>query len=200
MVLSGKAEEDLLKDDQDDVPADLDVSNAEEQTDLHQEGEAPMQWQEDLDFSWDDSNWPDPSNDEGDGDMVVTAEENLNRDEFCFLQAQAGPGLQTQENRSRSRPSHFRALDNKDDSHLIVEHPSAGSILSRIRDSDGNIAMEDMEAVDQAEASKFTPFNSELDWQIAEWAVKDNIGHNPFDRLLGIPGVRVCFGLDLFID
>jgi len=196
----GKLREDLLKDDQDNAPADLDVFDAEEQTQLHQGGEAPMQWQEDLDFSWDNSNWPDPSDDEGGGDMVVTAEEDLNRDEFCFLQAQAGPGPQTQENRSTSRPSHSWALDDEDDSRLVVEHPSAGSILLRIRDSDGDIAIEDTEVVDQAEASKFSPFNSELDWQIAEWVVKDNIGHNSFDRLLGIPGVRVCFGLDFFVD
>lgn len=195
----GKLRKDLLI-DQGDSPAHLEVSNAEDQTELHQGGEEPVEWQEDLHYGWDDSNWPDPSEDEGGGIEEVTAEEELNRDEFCFLQAQAGPGPQTQENRTRSRLSHSRALDDEDDSRLEVEHPSAGSILSKIRDSEGDITMEDAEAPDEAEASKFAPFNSELDWRIAEWAVKDNIGHNSFDRLLGIPGVGVGFGLDSLFD
>ena len=36
---------------------------------------------------------------------------------------------------------------------------------------------------------KFYPFNSELDWKIAQWAIKDGPGKNAFDRLLKIPGV-----------
>jgi hypothetical protein len=33
------------------------------------------------------------------------------------------------------------------------------------------------------------PFASEMDWRIADWVVKDNIGHNSLNQLLKIPGV-----------
>lgn len=36
----------------------------------------------------------------------------------------------------------------------------------------------------------YTPFASKLDWEIAQWMVKDGIGHNSFNRLLNIDGVR----------
>ena len=35
----------------------------------------------------------------------------------------------------------------------------------------------------------FAPFASEMDWRIAEWVIKDGIGHNSFNRLVSIPGV-----------
>ncbi|KAE9389338.1 hypothetical protein BT96DRAFT_1070394 [Gymnopus androsaceus JB14] len=41
----------------------------------------------------------------------------------------------------------------------------------------------------------FSPFASEMDWRIAEWVVKDSIGHKSFDRLLSIPGVVEKLGL-----
>ncbi|KAF8868438.1 hypothetical protein CPB84DRAFT_1819214 [Gymnopilus junonius] len=41
----------------------------------------------------------------------------------------------------------------------------------------------------------FAPFASELDWRVAQWAVKDGPGHNAFNRLLEIPGVVENLGL-----
>ncbi|KAJ3816286.1 hypothetical protein EV361DRAFT_813345, partial [Lentinula raphanica] len=41
----------------------------------------------------------------------------------------------------------------------------------------------------------FAPFASEMDWRIAEWVVKDGIGHKSLDRLLAIPGVKDKLGL-----
>ncbi|KAE9385749.1 hypothetical protein BT96DRAFT_1088746 [Gymnopus androsaceus JB14] len=41
----------------------------------------------------------------------------------------------------------------------------------------------------------FAPFASEMDWCIAEWVVKDGIGHKSFDCLLAIPGVAEKLGL-----
>jgi hypothetical protein len=39
----------------------------------------------------------------------------------------------------------------------------------------------------------YAPFTSEMDWCLAEWVVKDNIGHSSFNCLLQIPGVcLVC--------
>ena len=43
--------------------------------------------------------------------------------------------------------------------------------------------------LEASDALGFEPFNSELDWQIAEWAIKDSISHNFLDRLLAIPGI-----------
>jgi len=39
-------------------------------------------------------------------------------------------------------------------------------------------------------SNPYAPFASELDWQIARWAMHNGIGHNSLDCLLGIP--RVC--------
>jgi len=61
-------------------------------------------------------------------------------------------------------------------------------------DKDGDIAMGS-----ESEPSPFAPFSSELDWRVAQWAVKDGPGHNAFDRLLKIPGVsKFCLCLKLF--
>ena len=51
---------------------------------------------------------------------------------------------------------------------------------------DGN--MENISGIDQ-DSNPYMPFASELDWRIAQWAVKDGPGQNAFDRLLKIPGV-----------
>jgi hypothetical protein len=47
--------------------------------------------------------------------------------------------------------------------------------------------------IDESEegGGKYHPFESELDWRIACWAVQEGIGHGSFDRLMGIPGVGV---------
>lgn len=59
----------------------------------------------------------------------------------------------------------------------------------RQRDGDGDIVM-DSDA-DDLEGTCYRPFNSQLDWKIAQWAVKDSASHAAFDRFLEIPGVRV---------
>ncbi|KIY61549.1 hypothetical protein CYLTODRAFT_495200 [Cylindrobasidium torrendii FP15055 ss-10] len=41
----------------------------------------------------------------------------------------------------------------------------------------------------------YTPFASKMDWEIAQWMVKDGIGHNSFNRLLAINGVQERLGL-----
>lgn len=38
---------------------------------------------------------------------------------------------------------------------------------------------------------RFAPFDSEVDWRVAEWALKSGVSHRQLDRLLAIPGVRV---------
>ncbi|KAF9031276.1 hypothetical protein BDZ89DRAFT_948982, partial [Hymenopellis radicata] len=38
-------------------------------------------------------------------------------------------------------------------------------------------------------------FASELDWNIARWMVNEGIGHNAFNELMAIPGVKEKLGL-----
>ncbi|KAJ8080020.1 hypothetical protein PM082_016846 [Marasmius tenuissimus] len=39
------------------------------------------------------------------------------------------------------------------------------------------------------EHAVYSPFTSKQDWQIAQWAVQENVGQGAFDQLLKIPGV-----------
>ena len=164
--------------------ADLEVSDTE--MDTQQPDEGPIRWQDDLDYAWEDFNWLDPSDDQEGGH--VAGDEEVGRDEFILL-PQPGPGPQTQEYRSRrTRITESRVLDDEDDTRVVIEHLTAGSVLSKIRDDDGDIAMGEAGSSRSVE-SPFTPFNAELDWKFAEWAIKESIGHNALDRLLAIPGV-----------
>ena len=43
------------------------------------------------------------------------------------------------------------------------------------------------------EEALYSPFTSKLEWQIAQWAVQENVGQGAFDRLLKIPGVSTLF-------
>ncbi|KAF5350297.1 hypothetical protein D9757_014923 [Collybiopsis confluens] len=42
---------------------------------------------------------------------------------------------------------------------------------------------------------RYEPFQSRLDWEVAQWAVKENISQTSFDRLLKIPLVKDRLGL-----
>jgi hypothetical protein len=116
---------------------------------------------------------------------------------------EAGPGPSTRERSSRFRQHRF--LDDDNDSQYIQEHPTAGHKIRMDKslhekwkaafstDADGDVDMDFDHNTSAASANAFTPFASELDWQVAQWAVKDQIGHNSLNRLLSIPGVR--FGI-----
>jgi hypothetical protein len=100
-----------------------------------------------------------------------------------------GPGPQTAANRLRALGGHpdRRVLDDDDDERVVVVEKDAGHVLrketpphSKICDEEGDIDMVE---------NSFYPFNSELDWRIAQWAIKENPGHKAFDRLLSVPGV-----------
>jgi len=151
--------------------------------------ESSEQGQGDLGYAWEDPNWPDPSDEEGGyRDDNEEADEEVNLDEFILL-PQPGPGPQTQENRNhRPQATQPWVLDDEDDTRVVVEHPTAGEVLSRVRDKDGDIAMGEASSSRSA-TEQFKPFNAELDWKFAEWAIKESIGHNALDRLLAIPGV-----------
>ncbi|KIY61074.1 hypothetical protein CYLTODRAFT_320380, partial [Cylindrobasidium torrendii FP15055 ss-10] len=53
----------------------------------------------------------------------------------------------------------------------------------------------DPESANELGPMSYAPFASKLDWEVAQWMVKDGIGHNSFNRLLAIDGVRERLGL-----
>ncbi|KAF9015792.1 hypothetical protein BDZ89DRAFT_888863, partial [Hymenopellis radicata] len=88
--------------------------------------------------------------------------------------------------------------DDDDDTRVEVEYKGAGVVVQMdeslhhrwrdiFGDPDGDIAMEGQDP--PPSSNIYAPFASELDWRVAQWVVKDGIGHNSFDRLLKIPGV-----------
>jgi hypothetical protein len=111
---------------------------------------------------------------------------------------EAGPGPST--------ARYFQNLhileEEEGDLQYIQNHPDAGKVIrmddtlhdlwraSFQQDQDGDFNMESSE---NANAHIYSPFASELDWKIAQWAVKDQIGKNSLDRLLLIPGVSYIF-------
>ena len=46
---------------------------------------------------------------------------------------------------------------------------------------------------------KWKPFASELDWRVAMWAVREDVGQNSLNRLLSIPGVCVRTAISLLV-
>ncbi|RDB30888.1 hypothetical protein Hypma_004899 [Hypsizygus marmoreus] len=117
-------------------------------------------------------------------------------------EGEAGPGPST--HRNRRQDAIYRSLDDDDDARVTDEHPSAGRCIQMDKhlhdkyrqlfghgseDKDGDILM------DGTEPNSYAPFASELDWRVAQWAIKDSPGHAAFDRLLDIPGVKEKLGL-----
>ncbi|KAG2747731.1 hypothetical protein P692DRAFT_20737370 [Suillus brevipes Sb2] len=99
-----------------------------------------------------------------------------------------------------------RVLNVDEDQRVVVEHPTAGAIMregetfveswcrhilgDRLQfDGDGDV---DMEGV---ASQKYSPFASEVEWRVAQWATKEGVGHKSLDRLLSIPGVVENLGL-----
>lgn len=142
---------------------------------------------------------------EGAGEMLQELEEE--NDVFHFVRldealpmGEAGPGPSTQAHRDRMADrqlgARIRSLDDGDLSMFEVEHRSGGAVI-RMDDSlhtrwrvAHNLPVDvPMDGSSPPLSNLFAPFASELDWRIAEWVVKDNIGHNSFNCLLQIPGV-----------
>jgi hypothetical protein len=122
-------------------------------------------------------------------------------------QAQQGPGPSTAANRILQAaeqgyiPHSHRVLDEEEDETFVINHSSAGRILrtdpldhsfQSNRDPNSDVEMGD-------DTNPFAPFLSELDWRVAQWAIKDSSGHKAFDRLLEIPGVSEIFTQGLVI-
>lgn len=117
-------------------------------------------------------------------------------EEFHYIpnEAEAGPGPQTAANRILRGASSVKLknpLFQDLDERVTETDEEAGRIRRQEEppryipiDKDGDTVMD---AGD--EPNPFAPFSSELDWRVAQWAVKDGPGDNAFNRLLEIPGV-----------
>src|SRR6267154_1953883 len=96
-------------------------------------------------------------------------------------------------------PSAHRAEN--EDERVVIQHPTAGHVIRIVPtlhekwkkqfggDMKGEDQDVDMDALEGGAGAKFVPFASELDWCIANWAIRDGIGHKSFNRLMSIPGV-----------
>jgi hypothetical protein len=146
--------------------------------DIHDPAPSPPHDSDDMD----DSNW---DNYDPQQDPDVDMEFGPYEDDFHFIttkdsEPEAGPGPQTQ--------IQIPILEDDDDQRFIQIDEDAGRIYRQDPpprhcqvDEDGDTSMGN---------SPFFPFASELDWRVAQWAVKDGPGHNAFNRLLEIPGVN----------
>ncbi|KAF5381819.1 hypothetical protein D9757_008321 [Collybiopsis confluens] len=75
-------------------------------------------------------------------------------------------------------------------------HPTAGKVIGKddsVYHKWKNIFLEQSE--NQTSVKEYFPFASQLDWEVAEWAVKEKISQKSFDRFLQIPQVKERLGL-----
>lgn len=95
-----------------------------------------------------------------------------------------------------------RSLDDSETGSCEEPHPTGGvrirmdeTLHERWRSlHPGGLDDDPMDGSSQAPPS-FDPFESETDWHVARWAIKEGVAHGSFDRLLAIPGVcdNSCF-------
>jgi hypothetical protein len=94
-----------------------------------------------------------------------------------------------------------RVQDVEEGRWVVVEHRTAGAIVREgemeiqcwwryilrlgqpTLDGDGDVEMLD------GAPDRFSPFTSEIEWRVSQWAIQDGIGQRSLDRLLSIPGV-----------
>lgn len=137
--------------------------------------------------------------------------------EYSFLQrdshiplGEAGPGPSAMahiaEAEANRRKLQIPIFDKEEENEagFAVEFGSAAAIIRmdstmhekwkqaygnwRTNDDSGDVSMADGTA--NPAHNLWTPFASELDWRVAQWAVEENVGQGIVDRLLDIPGVR----------
>lgn len=144
-------------------------------------------------------------NDEQAGELLQEFEEDNDAFHFVHVEdepqiGEAGPGPSTQARRDsmaeRQLGGKVRKLDDGDLVMFEVEHKIGGALIrmdQSLHERWGiahNLPVDvTMDGSSSAAENLYAPFASEMDWHIAEWVVKDNIGHNSFNRLLQIPGV-----------
>ena len=95
--------------------------------------------------------------------------------------------------------------DSEDEGRVVDEHPKGGTVIRMARTlherwaalfgtshipPTSDTKMDGSGQADLTDYNIYHPFASKLDWEIAQWMVKDGIGHSSFNRLLGIDRVR----------
>ncbi|KAF5377988.1 hypothetical protein D9757_009835 [Collybiopsis confluens] len=103
-----------------------------------------------------------------------------------------GPGSYAE---TPSRGPMHRSLADDDDQQCIWQwHPTAGEVLRKepmVYRRWKNI----FSSAGGENVSCYEPFTSRLEWEVAQWAVKEKISQKSFDRLLKIPEVKDRLGL-----
>lgn len=118
--------------------------------------------------------------DDLDLDSVFDFLPNTNLEDVSI--GEAGPGPSTA---SHSNISHT-LLEDEEESRTYVWHPSAGRVYRQEKTVHSpSLFSADASGSDQG----YEPFNSRLDWEVAQWAVKEKISQKSFNRLLEIPEV-----------
>jgi len=83
-------------------------------------------------------------------------------------------------------------LDDVLEARVIDWHETAGAVIADGVQPDIRERWERLSSkkTDRSTDTDYAPFSSQLDWEIAQWAVRENIGQGSLNRLLAIPGVR----------
>lgn len=145
--------------------------------------------------------------DDGDPGNVL---DELNDTLFQFIPMSATPHASTSTSTAHDGQPHIATtlqsamrLDDDTDERVEDIDESAGKVIrmdatlqERWKRLFGGMDMNAMDVdmdEDPVVSNRWAPFASELDWRVAKWAVQEGVGHNAFDRLLAIPGVRTQF-------
>jgi len=148
--------------------------------------DGPISWTDVEPVNFEDLSWP-YFDDEDYFDTAVPPLEDHNRDEFQLIdESGAGPGPQTIANAKMA--GRTRALDDDDDLRHVEEHPTAGMAVP-LSSEHGTDASGDI-TIDNPSTSPFS--------NIAEWVVKESVGHASVNRLLAIPGVYLMLFSTLY--
>ena len=134
-----------------------------------------------------------------------------NRDLFRFVLPDQPPDRFSSPGASSSYPRQVTIsppiLDDDDDARTFEEDVTAGAVIAMqptivekwkvyFGDDADNDRMdvdgeETERAVGEDPDRKWRPFASELDWRVAAWILKEDVGQNALNRFLSIPGVSL---------
>lgn len=168
----------------------------------------PVQMEELLDNNDSDSNAMHVDEDADFEDVIQ------NRDLFRFVLPDEPPdGSGSREASSSSGPRYVTIrppiLDDDDDPRTYEEDDTVGAVVAiaptivekwkaYFRDDDPMEVdgEENQEGAGKDLNAKWLPFASELDWKVASWIVREDVGQNSLNRFLSIPGASRISCLD----
>ncbi|KAH9913038.1 uncharacterized protein B0H18DRAFT_888940 [Fomitopsis serialis] len=104
------------------------------------------------------------------------------------------------------RPPHMPELDDEDDTRLEEEDLLAGKVIrmeetivetwrAYFGEESEDLEVDEDDRMDQDKNQKWRPFASELDWRVAMWVIREDVGQKAMNRFLCIPGVVEKLGL-----